>query len=116
MIIIRYLVRETLKSQLAILFILLLIFFCQKLVRILGAAVDGDIPANLVLSLLGLGVPEMAQLILPLSLFLGLLMTLGKLYTESEITVMQCCLRPEQSGSGESGNDPCGIHGNRRGG
>ena len=45
--------------------------------RILGAAVDGDIPANLVLSLLGLGVPEMAQLILALSLFLGLLMTLG---------------------------------------
>ncbi len=83
--------------------------------RILGAAVDGDIPANLVLSL-GLGVPEMAQLILPLSLFLGLLMTLGKLYTESEITGRNACLRPEQSGSGESGNDPCGIHGNRRGG
>ncbi|AEW75445.1 LPS export ABC transporter permease LptF [Enterobacter ludwigii] len=91
MIIIRYLVRETLKSQLAILFILLLIFFCQKLVRILGAAVDGEIPTNLVLSLLGLGIPEMAQLILPLSLFLGLLMTLGKLYTESEITVMHAC-------------------------
>ncbi|MDM9616856.1 LPS export ABC transporter permease LptF [Kosakonia cowanii] len=91
MIITRYLVRETLKSQLAILFILLLIFFCQKLVRILGAAADGEIPTNLVLSLLGLGVPEMAQLILPLSLFLGLLMTLGKLYTESEITVMHAC-------------------------
>lgn len=91
MIIIRYLVRETFKSQLAILFILLLIFFCQKLVRILGAAVDGDIPTNLVLSLLGLGVPEMAQLILPLSLFLGLLMTFGRLYTESEITVMHAC-------------------------
>lgn len=57
----------------------------------LGAAVDGDIPTNLVLSLLGLGIPEMAQLILPLSLFLGLLMTLGKLYTESEITVMHAC-------------------------
>ena len=56
-----------------------------------GAAVDGDIPTNLVLSLLGLGIPEMAQLILPLSLFLGLLMTLGKLYTESEITVMHAC-------------------------
>ncbi|GJL34691.1 Lipopolysaccharide export system permease protein LptF [Phytobacter ursingii] len=91
MIIIRYLARETLKSQFAILFILLLIFFCQKLVRILGAAVDGEIPTNLVFSLLGLGVPEMAQLILPLSLFLGLLMTLGKLYTESEITVMHAC-------------------------
>ncbi|QTF10207.1 LPS export ABC transporter permease LptF [Brenneria izadpanahii] len=91
MIITRYLVRETFKSQLAILFILLLIFFCQKLVRILGAAVDGDIPTNLVISLLGLGVPEMAQLILPLSLFLGLLMTFGRLYAESEITVMHAC-------------------------
>ena len=91
MIIIRYLVKETLKSQLAILFILLLIFFCQKLVRILGAAVDGEIPTNLVLTLLGLGVPEMAQLILPLSLFLAILMTLGRLYTESEITVMHAC-------------------------
>ncbi len=90
-IIIRYLVRETLKSQLAILFILLLIFFCQKLVRILGAAVDGEVPTNLVLTLLGLGVPEMAQLILPLSLFLAILMTLGRLYTESEITVMHAC-------------------------
>ncbi|AKH63725.1 MULTISPECIES: LPS export ABC transporter permease LptF [Photorhabdus] len=91
MIIIRYLVRETLKSQVAILFILLLIFFCQKLVEILGAAVEGNVPANLVLSLLGLGVPEMAQLILPLSLFLGVLMTFSKLYIESEITVMHAC-------------------------
>ncbi|WP_058912613.1 LPS export ABC transporter permease LptF [Entomohabitans teleogrylli] len=91
MIIIRYLVRETLKSQLAILFILLLIFFCQKLVKILGSAVDGEIPTSLVLSLLGLGLPEMLQLILPLSLFMGLLMTFGRMYTESEITVMHAC-------------------------
>jgi len=47
-IIIRYLVRETLKSQIAILFILLLIFFCQNLVKVLGDAVDGDVPTNLV--------------------------------------------------------------------
>ncbi len=52
---------------------------------------EGNIPANLVISLLGLGVPEMAQLILPLSLFLGVLMTFSKLYTESEITVMHAC-------------------------
>lgn len=91
LIIIRYLIRETFKSQIAILFILLLIFFCQKLVKVLSMAVEGDIPANLVFSLLGLGVPEMAQLILPLSLFLGILMTFSKLYSESEITVMHAC-------------------------
>lgn len=91
MIIIRYLVKETVKSQIAILFILLLIFFSQKLVVVLGAAVNGDIPTNLVFSLLGLGLPEMAQLILPLSLFLSLLMTYGKMYTESEITAIHAC-------------------------
>ncbi|WP_225639261.1 LPS export ABC transporter permease LptF [Candidatus Profftia sp. (ex Adelges kitamiensis)] len=91
MIITRYLVREILKSQVSILLILLLIFFCQKIIRILGAVVDGEIPINLVLSMLILGVPELAQLILPLSLFLGLLMTLGKLYHESEIVVMYAC-------------------------
>jgi lipopolysaccharide export system permease protein len=85
------LIRETFKSQIAILFILLLIFFCQKLVKVLSMAVDGDIPTNLVFSLLGLGIPEMAQLILPLSLFLAILMTFSKLYTESEITVMYAC-------------------------
>ncbi|MCM2209820.1 LptF/LptG family permease, partial [Klebsiella quasipneumoniae] len=71
----------------AILFILLLIFFCQKVVRILGAAVAGVIPTNLVLSRLGLGIPEMAQLILPVSLCLGLLMTLGQRSPESDLTV-----------------------------
>lgn len=91
LIITRYLIRETFKSQIAILFILLLIFFCQKLVRVLSMAVEGDIPTNLVFSLLGLGIPEMAQLILPLSLFLAILMTFSKLYTESEITVMHAC-------------------------
>ncbi len=56
-------------------------------------------------SLLGLGIPEMAQLILPLSLFLGLLMTLGKLYTESEITVMHAC-GLSKSRADQGGDDP----------
>ncbi|CUX96677.1 LPS export ABC transporter permease LptF [Candidatus Doolittlea endobia] len=91
MIITRYLIRETLKSQCAILFILFVIFFCQKLGRILGAVVNGDIPINLVLSLLSFGVSEMTQLILPLSLFLGLLITLSRMYIGSEIIVMHAC-------------------------
>ncbi|MDY4279646.1 MAG: LPS export ABC transporter permease LptF [[Pasteurella] mairii] len=91
MIFTRYLTKEILKSQIAILFILLLIFFCQQLVRVLGSAANGNIPADLVLSLLGLGMPAMAQLMLPLCLFVALLLTLGRLYAESEITVMRAC-------------------------
>lgn len=91
MIILRYLVKETLKSQIAILFILLLIFICQNLVRVLGDVVDGEMPINLVVVLLLSAVPKMAQLILPLSLFLGLLITFGRLYSASEITIMHAC-------------------------
>ncbi|STO71245.1 inner membrane protein [Avibacterium paragallinarum] len=87
----RYLTKEVLKSQTAILFILLLIFFCQQLVRVLGSAANGNVPADLVLSLLGLGMPAMAQLMLPLCLFIALLLTFGRLYAESEITVMRAC-------------------------
>lgn len=91
MILTRYLTKEVFKSQVAILFILLVIFFSQQLVRVLGSAANGNVPADLVFSLLGLGMPAMAQLMLPLSLFIALLLTLGRLYAESEITVMRAC-------------------------
>ncbi|WP_339058270.1 LPS export ABC transporter permease LptF [Candidatus Regiella endosymbiont of Tuberolachnus salignus] len=91
MIIIKYIIKKTFKSQMAILFILLLIFISQKLIVILSETLNGEIPTHLILSFLGLGLPEMAQLVLPLSLFLGLLITYGKMYTEREITVMHAC-------------------------
>ncbi|TCP92008.1 lipopolysaccharide export system permease protein [Cricetibacter osteomyelitidis] len=91
MILTKYLTKEVFKSQVAILFILLLIFFCQQLVRVLGSAANGNVPADLVFSLLGLGMPAMAQLMLPLCLFIAVLLTIGRLYAESEITVMQAC-------------------------
>lgn len=91
MILTRYLTKEVFKSQVAILFILLLIFFCQQLVRVLGSAANGNVPTDLVFSLLGLGMPTMAQLMLPLCLFIAILLTFGRLYAESEITVMRAC-------------------------
>ncbi|AEI75062.1 putative permease, YjgP/YjgQ family [Candidatus Moranella endobia PCIT] len=90
-IITRYLVWETVKSQLAILFILLLVFLCQKLGQLLGTVVEGDIPLNVVLALLGLSLPAMVQLILPLSLFLGVLVILSRMYAANEITVIYAC-------------------------
>ncbi|QLB12759.1 lipopolysaccharide export system permease protein [Bisgaardia hudsonensis] len=91
MILTRYLLKEVFKSQIAILFVLLLLFFSQQFVRVLASATNGKVPADLVFSLLGLGMPTMAQLMLPLSLFIALLLTLGRLYAESEITVMRAC-------------------------
>ena len=88
MIIVRYLIRETLKSQFAIFFILFLVFLSQKLIRVLADATDGDIPASLVVNYVALSMPYMGLIMLPLSLFLGILLTFGRLYAESEIIVM----------------------------
>ncbi|NRA59679.1 MAG: LPS export ABC transporter permease LptF [Psychrobium sp.] len=88
MIIFSYLIREALKSQLAVLFVLMSIFLSQKFVRILSNAVDGDLPGTLVATLVVLNLPKLAGLILPLSLFLGILMAHSRMYADSEMTVM----------------------------
>jgi len=82
------LIRETIKSQIAIFFVLFLVFLSQKFISILAKASDGDIPASLIMRLVGLNMPAMAAMILPLSVFVGILTTFGRLYAESEITVM----------------------------
>lgn len=87
----RYLTKEIFKSLIAILFIFIVIFFSQQLVRVLNSAVSGKIPTDLVLSLIGLGMPTMTQFILPVSLYFALILTLGRFYSESEITVMRAC-------------------------
>ncbi|OAN19065.1 LPS export ABC transporter permease LptF [Photobacterium jeanii] len=88
MIIVRYLTRETIKSQFSILFVLFLIFLSQKFIRILASATDGSLPSDLILTIMGLYFPYMTMMMLPLSLFVGILLTFGRLYGESEITVM----------------------------
>jgi len=72
----------------AVLFVLMSIFISQKFVRILADAVDGDTPSALVATLLVLNLPKLAGLILPLSLFLGILMAHSRMYADSEMTVM----------------------------
>ncbi|WP_375057177.1 LPS export ABC transporter permease LptF [Zobellella sp. DQSA1] len=89
MIAFRYLFRETLKTQLAVLFVLLLIFISQNFVEVLGEAASGQIPGTLVGKLLLLNMPEMTTLMLPVSLFIGILFAHGRLYAESEMTVMR---------------------------
>lgn len=85
----RYIFRETLKTQLSVLGILLMIFLSQSFIRFLARAARGAVPNQLVTELLLLNVPSMAMLMLPLSLFIAILFAHGRLYAESEMTVMR---------------------------
>lgn len=87
----RYLLKETLKSQLAVFFVLMIIFVTQRFVSVLAEASNGDIPAGLVLGFLSLKAPALASLILPLSLFLGIMLAYGRMYVDSEMVVLRAC-------------------------
>jgi lipopolysaccharide export system permease protein len=90
-IIFRYLLKEVAKTQLAVFFVLMTIFISQKFVRILGDASEGSIPGQLVMTFIALKIPDLAGFILPLSLFLGVLLAYGRIYADSEMTVLHAC-------------------------
>ncbi len=88
MILLKYLLKEALKSQMAVLAVLLTIFVSQQFVQILADATNGQFAGRLVATLLLLNLPELLSLILPLSLFLGIMTAHGRMYAESEMTVL----------------------------
>ncbi|RUO20016.1 LPS export ABC transporter permease LptF [Aliidiomarina iranensis] len=91
MLIFRYIIRETFKAQMAIFVVLLTIFVSQQFVQILTEASEGQIPAQLIMLVLGLQLPSLASLLLPISLFLGVLMAQGRLYADHEMAVFHAC-------------------------
>ncbi|WP_094751595.1 LPS export ABC transporter permease LptF [Psychromonas sp. CD1] len=91
MILRRYLMLETFKSQFGILFVLLLIFVSQKFIRILEQAINGVIAPDLVMTLLYLNLPTLGTLMLPISFYLAILFAHGRLHSESEMVAMTSC-------------------------
>lgn len=91
MILLRYLMLETFKSQVGILFVLLLIFVSQKFIGILAKAINGVIPPDLVLTILYLSLPSLGTLMLPISFYLAVLFAHGRLHGESEMVAMTSC-------------------------
>ncbi|MDG2394650.1 MAG: LPS export ABC transporter permease LptF [Thalassotalea sp.] len=91
MIIFRYLFGEVIRTQLGVFLVLMTIFISQKFVRILGDASEGGIPAQMVLTFIGLTIPHLIGIMLPLSLFLGILLAYGRIYAENEMSVLHAC-------------------------
>jgi lipopolysaccharide export system permease protein len=91
MIIFRYLTKEVLNTLLAVTFILLLIFLSKELVRYLGYAAQGKIGANILFQIMGLEIPYLLALLLPLGLYLGIVLAYGRMYADSEMRVLHAC-------------------------
>lgn len=88
MIIFRYLSREVLVTLSAVSAVLLVIIMSGRFIKYLAQAAQGLLDPSVLFMIMGFRLPGFLQLILPLGLFLGILLAYGRLYLESEMSVL----------------------------
>lgn len=91
MIITRYLTRQILQATFALTFILLVVAVLGRLLKYLAQASQGELDPGVLFLLMSYRLPDFLQLILPIALLLGILLAYGRLYAESEMTVLVAC-------------------------
>jgi len=84
-----YLFREAFRSWAGVTVILLAIMLATRLARFLSEAAKGNIDPSLLAVLVGLSSVQYLTILIPVSLLIGVMLTLGRLYSESEIDAMQ---------------------------
>ena len=88
MIVFRYLSREVLVTLSAVSAVLLVIIMSGRFIKYLAQAAQGVLDPGVLFLIMGYRMPGFLQLILPLGLFLGILLAYGRLYLDSEMTVL----------------------------
>ncbi|UTW08994.1 LPS export ABC transporter permease LptF [Pseudomonas benzenivorans] len=88
MIVFRYLSREVLVTLSAVSAVLLVIIMSGRFIKYLAQAAQGLLDPGVLFLIMGFRLPGFLQLILPLGLFLGILLAYGRLYLDSEMTVL----------------------------
>ena len=85
--ILRYLALDVLVHMVAVSFVLLVIIISGRFVKYLAEAAVGDLAAGILVPVLLYRLPGFMELIIPLGLFIGILMSYGRLYVESEMVI-----------------------------
>lgn len=89
MLVYRYLSRQLFASTLAVAFVLVLVLVFGRFIKYLGDAAEGRIQAEVLWGLLIFRLPGFLELILPMSLFMGILLAYGRMYVDSEMVVLR---------------------------
>ena len=90
-IIARYITKEILLAFVVITSVLMLIVLSNRFAIYLAKAATGELPIGLVLKIVGLYTPELLSYLIPLGYFMAILFGLGRLYIDSEMTVLSAC-------------------------
>jgi len=84
----RYLAREICKPFIVVLSILAALFCSYSLASVLANAVDSLLPVSAIAEIVGLKLLISLEVLIPISLFAGVVIGFGRLYSDSEITAM----------------------------
>jgi lipopolysaccharide export system permease protein len=87
----RYLLREVTWTFAAVTGVLLVVLTSNQFARVLGQAAQNDFPGRVIATLIGLTTLQQLTVLVPIGLFLGIVLALGRLYHESEMTAMTAC-------------------------
>lgn len=91
MIIDRYIMREIIKPTMAVCGILVFIFGCYMATRFLADALAGQLAGSTVIILILLRIAIALEVLLPTTLYLSVVVALGRLYKDSEMTALSAC-------------------------
>ncbi|MGD8291433.1 MAG: LptF/LptG family permease, partial [Desulfobacterales bacterium] len=91
MILNRYIMREIIKPTVAVCSILVFIFGCYMATRFLVDALSGQLPGTTVIILILLRIAIALEVLLPTTLYLSVVVALGRLYKDSEMTALFAC-------------------------
>jgi lipopolysaccharide export system permease protein len=77
--------------MLSVTFVLLIVFMSGRFIRYLDKVASGQLPADILFPVMAYRLPEFLQVILPLGFYIGILLAYGRMYLESEMTVLHGC-------------------------
>ncbi|HEY0802579.1 MAG TPA: LPS export ABC transporter permease LptF [Steroidobacteraceae bacterium] len=87
----RYVLREVVQTWLAVTGVLVAILVSNQLSRVLGQAADNQYGRGVVFDLIALGAILNLKFIVPVGLLLAVVLTLGRMYHDSEMAALQAC-------------------------
>ena len=87
----RYIFREIAQSWLTVTAVLLAILLTTQFARVLGDVAKDKLPRDAIFQVIGLTALQYLTILVPIALFLAILLALGRLCRDSEMTVMMAC-------------------------
>ena len=92
----RYMLREFGLNMLAVVGVLWLIFIATRFARYLSVAAVGHIPSDVIFTLLGYSSLGALSLLMPMGAFLAVMLALGRMSSDNELTVIAACGIPNR--------------------